>query len=488
MYSELKLFRRFFRTASPDPDFVASDLPKIFWVELTSTCPFDCIFCSRKNRRGEGRHMPFGLYRDFIRQLREPEILRLNYAGESIHYPLLPEAIELAAATGARTELVSAFATFPETMITKLVGSGLDNLTISLHTMDAEQYKAIYRHGSLDRLKGNIDRFLQERERHGANTPELSLAFVAMRRNLSQLPAVADYGKRIGAVDLFVQPVHIRDSLPERFDEELNNHPGNAAFKDDIRRVADDLGRGFPDMNIARVCMEEAGPWFLDHVPRSFPPRLPAGCRIHSCDQNPWDTAHILSNGDVVACEVIDRRALGNLNRQTLSEIWHGRYYRRFRQGYIDGSFAACRDCPFKSAYRPRPPDVAIEAKHGMSSQLLRGWFGNDDSGIIWSKDKAVAVLKCPSRGRRLRLQGILPGMRGQTSRVLDVRCNGTSLGLITNDAGEFLSFDRTLPINRPGSILNLQFTVTPSFRPSDWGPSRDFRTLGFALIRMEAE
>jgi len=39
-----------------------------------------------------------------------PEIIRLNCSGESVHYPWLVEAIDLAKSTGATVELVSALA------------------------------------------------------------------------------------------------------------------------------------------------------------------------------------------------------------------------------------------------------------------------------------------------------------------------------------------------------------------------------------------
>ena len=30
-------------------------LPRILWIELTSRCPFDCVFCSRAILRGAGQ-------------------------------------------------------------------------------------------------------------------------------------------------------------------------------------------------------------------------------------------------------------------------------------------------------------------------------------------------------------------------------------------------------------------------------------------------
>ena len=62
--------------------FRTLELPTTLWIELTSKCPFDCVFCSRMSRHGAGEHMDFGLYIAILDQLRSPEVIRLNYSGE----------------------------------------------------------------------------------------------------------------------------------------------------------------------------------------------------------------------------------------------------------------------------------------------------------------------------------------------------------------------------------------------------------------------
>ena len=46
-----------------DPDLVTAPVPKVLWIELTSKCPFDCIFCTRRMRFGAGRNLDFDIYR-----------------------------------------------------------------------------------------------------------------------------------------------------------------------------------------------------------------------------------------------------------------------------------------------------------------------------------------------------------------------------------------------------------------------------------------
>src|SRR5215831_4349093 len=94
--------------------------PRILWVELTSKCPFDCVFCSRKSRRGAGEHMPFALFESLVGQLSDPRKFLLNYSGESTVYPDLIRAIWLARSTGAAVELVSALANAPDSLLEEL--------------------------------------------------------------------------------------------------------------------------------------------------------------------------------------------------------------------------------------------------------------------------------------------------------------------------------------------------------------------------------
>jgi MoaA/NifB/PqqE/SkfB family radical SAM enzyme len=55
-----------------DPDTMTAPLPRVLWIELTSKCPLDCVFCSRRAVRGDGEHMDFGLYERLLGELDRP--------------------------------------------------------------------------------------------------------------------------------------------------------------------------------------------------------------------------------------------------------------------------------------------------------------------------------------------------------------------------------------------------------------------------------
>src|SRR5581483_4984162 len=164
--------------------------PRVLWVELTSKCPFDCVFCSRKSRRGAGEHMPFELFERLVGQVEDPRKFLLNYSGESTVYPKLIGAIRLARSTGAAVELVTALGSAAEGLIDELSRSGLTRLTVSIHSADERGFAQIYRHSSLAAVRRNLVRFLAL-TRGADDRPAVNLAFVAMRRNLDQLSGVA---------------------------------------------------------------------------------------------------------------------------------------------------------------------------------------------------------------------------------------------------------------------------------------------------------
>ncbi len=464
--------------------------PRKLWVELTSKCPFDCIFCSRKTLRGVGEHMPFALFESLVRQVIDPRAFLLNYSGESTVYPDLIPAIRLARSTGAFVELVSALGCAPESMLRDLSQSGLCRLTVSIHAVDARQYEEIYRYGTFENLRVRLARFL-ELCRQAPQPPIVDLAFVAMERNLSELPAVAAFAKSLGIKQISIFPVIRRDEIPIQFPGELGGDGRHRPeFRDQLRSAVEEARREFPDLG-----MRITNPAFtvsdacVGEVPREYPGLLPAGAWIHSCEQDPWETAHVLANGDVVACEVLDKVPLGNLARQSLAEIWHGEAYARFRRQYRHGEHAECRDCPWKKAYRPGTPRTEVIGSRGRSAQLTHGWHDPENEPHVWSTQQATAVLAARPESEILHVCGTLPpGPKGDPNELVIV-VRGNEIGRVANPWDEMMPFGLDFPVRDGGKgAWPVQFRTRHVFRPCErgWGP--DQRDLGFALALLGAK
>ena len=482
----MNLFRRSLPdTAWREPAHArAAPLPRVLWIELTSRCPFDCVFCSRKLLRGAGRHMDFALYGSLIAQLREPDIIRLNYSGESAHYPKLVEACTLAADTGAAVELVTALAALPPHRVDALAHSGLSRLTVSLHALDAQLFREIYRFAEVEAMRERIERVV-ELAPTAPRKLDIDFAFVAMRRNLDQLEPIADYASALGIRRLAVHPVIRRDPIQETFDAELDGDRLRAPFAADLRDAIARVAARHPQLRIETSTPELERAHVLDHLPRYYPAALPDGARIHGCDQDPWETVHILADGAVVSCEERDRRVLGNLTTHSLADIWNGAAYQRFRQDYALARDAHCRRCPYKRAHLPAAHPARFDAAGAGSDGLLDGWFEPGDGQLRWSRTTAHLQLAAHGSGR-LRLRGLLPDAAGGGNR-LTIEVNGVELASVRNGARGMRRFDIARRI-RTNDALQIRFRTEHAFCPRERGVGDDTRRLGFGLIEAAFE
>jgi MoaA/NifB/PqqE/SkfB family radical SAM enzyme len=428
-------------------------------------------------------HMDMALYRRIVGELDSPEVIRLNYSGESTHHPHIVEAIRLAAATGASTELVTVLGSLPDRLVEPLVRSGLDRLTISLHTLDPQQFKAIYGHGSIDAVRRKATALIAARDGAGLTRPLLDLAVVAMRRNLGQLPPLASFAKDIGAAGLAIHPVIRRDPTPDAFAEELDGDRLRPGFVAELTEAIAEVRRRHPDLPLSVSTPELDATRCLGDRPAPFPGRLPEGARIHSCDQNPWETVHILADGSVVTCEVRDRTPLGRVETMPggrgLCDIWQGPAYAEFRDRFRTGDVAECRNCPYKVAYRPHAPASAIDARDGSHAQLLYGWHPPDGSDLLWAKRSAALELARTAGAGWLHVEGWIPALVGSVSVIVD--------GTIAGDLGGFgasgggVQADLPLPAG-DGRMVEVMLQVDRPLVPFKAGLGSDVRELGFGL------
>ncbi len=500
----MSLLRRLVGKILPKPEKIAAvtdvsllkthSLPQEYWIELTSKCPFDCVFCSRSALRGKGEHMDFSLYQSVVSQMQSPSVIRLNYSGESIHYPQLREAIATAKATGARVELVTVLSSAKPKMVEALVLEGLDRLTISIHALSEVLYQDIYGHSSVGSLRENIALLHSLKQKHGSALPVIDFAFVAMEKNLDQLPSIVELADELGVQQIDIHPVIRRDNIPAQFGQELIAGNLTISFRTRLTHVLQRVSECFPAIDLNLSSKELQASSCLGELPIAFTGHLPQGAKIHSCEQNPWNTVHILANGDVVVCEVRDQIVMGNLKTTDLFSIWHGTAYRAFRIDYSNGVDEKCRTCIYKVAYLPQSKSFDVKTylhPQECQQQLLLGWHPVELNHVWSSSFLSSAVVLKAEDASRLLLSGILPpAPLGEVNR-LRVKV-GVEEVSVANAGRENYPFQLKIPLGGIGGIGGLgeeiivvEFETTHVLSPTQQGSGRDARRLGFALTEI---
>ncbi len=185
-------------------------LLKKVYVEITNRCNLGCCTCIRNVWDEPCDIMPQTVFDCIIKSLQtvspSPTVF-FGGLGEPLLHEHVTEMIKQAKTIGSRVELITNATLLNEQMSRSLIDSGLDMLWVSMDGATQESYADVRVGASLDRVVQKIKFFRSARPLSHVPTPEIGIAFVAMRRNISDLPAVMRMAKTFGASRLMVSNV-----------------------------------------------------------------------------------------------------------------------------------------------------------------------------------------------------------------------------------------------------------------------------------------
>lgn len=196
-----------------DPLWVArrpvSDLAKVY-VEPTNRCNLRCRTCVRNVWDIPSGFMPRAVFEavvaDFPALPRPPSVF-FGGLGEPLAHPEILWMIECAQSAGARVELITNGILLGDETRRALASAGLHRLWVSIDGATPEGYEDVRLGDALPEIVENLRAFQRLRAESPLLGPRLGIAFVAMRRNVAQLPAVVRLGREVGMDRLLVTNV-----------------------------------------------------------------------------------------------------------------------------------------------------------------------------------------------------------------------------------------------------------------------------------------
>ncbi len=277
--------------------FGIAEFPRTVRVENTNHCNANCVTCTRELMKRPLGFMTMELFRKIVDECAENRVkkIHLHNFGEPMLDKKLIDKIGYAKSKGIETRLFTNMSVMTEGLARSLVEAGLGKIKISMDGNTPQTFEAIRKGLSYDRVVRNIEMLIEERERQGKETPKIELVFVETERNyFEREDFIRRWKHRVDGVHItsyhnWAGSLHKEGSLDER--------------------------------------------------------QLPCP-RI-------WQTFTILWDGRVALCcmdyngEVI----LGNVNSQSIKEIFNGEKLRKIREYHLQGRFhmiPICRDCELR--------------------------------------------------------------------------------------------------------------------------------------------
>ena len=327
-------------------------LPRELQVEVTGACNLACKMCLVRYRPKLGRRsgaMCFHTFKALVDALPDLEKLTLQGLGEPLLAPDIFEMIEYAAGRGIRLGFNTNGTLLTRETSERLVRAGIDWLHVSLDAATAETYEAIRDGSDFARVRDNVAGLVEAKRLLGADRPALQLVFVAMRRNVRELPALVRLAAEWGVGSLWVQ------NLSHSFGD---TDPAGAYRPIRDFAASEALWSG-PDREVAEQAFAAAGALAEQlgvelRLPRlEEPPARPRGEDEPGCHW-PFESAYVAHDGRVQPCCMVmgaDRAVLGRLDEDGFAAIWEAEPYRNFRRG-LTGDADPPEVCAGCSLYR----------------------------------------------------------------------------------------------------------------------------------------
>jgi MoaA/NifB/PqqE/SkfB family radical SAM enzyme len=189
------------------------------YVEITNRCNLNCSTCMRNVWNVEYGCMSEQAFERILSGLLafspQPEIF-IGGFGEPLSHPACLDMVERAKSLGFRVSLITNGILLSQEVSRQLIDLQLDQLWVSLDGASPDCYMDVRLGNALPGILENLKQLrtlqlLQLGFYSSEAIPRLGIAFVAMRRNIHDLPKVISLGSRLGAMEYSITNVLAHD-------------------------------------------------------------------------------------------------------------------------------------------------------------------------------------------------------------------------------------------------------------------------------------
>lgn len=361
------------------------------YVEPTTLCNLVCRTCIRNVWDEPPGRMPAVTFERVLAGVREiaprPTVFFGGF-GEPFAHPDLLDMVAAAKAESCPVELITNGTMLGEATLRTLVRIGLDRLWVSIDGATPESYADVRLGDALPQVLESLARLRELRNATATSLPRLGIAFVAMKRNIADLPEVIRLGRHLGADRFSIS--NVLPHTPEMREQVLYARSIDA---EDAAPSPWTPEISLPRLDIdeemlGRLLQLEAGP----HG-RSLPGHVREAAS-NSCPFAEKGSLSVRWDGQISPClpllhthrSYLDFRprtnhahAVGNVNERSLLDAWRDPAYVALRERLLAFDLAPCTICN----------------SCDMADENLEDCFGSPTpacGGCLW----AQGFIRCP--------------------------------------------------------------------------------------------
>lgn len=304
------------------------------YLELTNKCNLNCTMCYRHSWNEKLMDMNTELFQKIKEETSRIESLKsivLGGIGEPTCAPLICRAIE---EYGNYDLTVTTNAVTIEAKLMNMFVKYVNMVMISIDGL-YENFNKI-RGTSLNYIIENINQMNKLKAETGSNTPYIGIQFVISKDNVEDIFRLIDL-----ASELKVETLVLSNLLPQT--------------EENAKKI---LYRRYENKEMKLLLSKASNYSFRKGIKVILPnSELKTERRCSFIDD---ETAFITATGEIVPCyrlshtyneyvfgrkKTVLKHAFGDLNTNTLTEIWESKEYKGFRETVRNNRYPSCIDC-----------------------------------------------------------------------------------------------------------------------------------------------
>lgn len=293
------------------------------YFETTNRCNLRCRMCGQSFFRGERVDMP----REGIERLSPvfkfmDDVSIFGY-GEALMVDFVPDLLAAIPPHVNSWLVTNGLLLTPENN-RMLIEGGLKTLFVSIDATTPETYRFVRGPDAFDKVIAQVADLQEQKRALGSETPRLTLTFVAMRRNIDELPDYVRLARRLG-VERVIADYLVVYSEDMREQSLFNDQERSDRLVEEAVKVAEEEGVEFT-------------------APIRFSSPVERAVRKPRCAE-PWEFIYLRADGKVQAC-CTNSEPMASWVDSDFFDYWNSPEYQKIRSGlYTKDQSHWCRDC-----------------------------------------------------------------------------------------------------------------------------------------------
>lgn len=367
-----------------------ASLAKVY-IEVTNICNLNCSTCMRNvwnEPLGMMDILTFERILESIKEIHPKPLVFIGGYGEPLAHSKFLEMVTALRNEDFQVEFITNGTQLTDQIINKLIDLNVQRMWVSIVGATPSSYADIRLGDALPQVLENLSLFQRLKQKKTRSRPRLGIAFVAMQRNLNDLPAVIRIGKNLGA-DLF-SVSNLLPHTPEQRKEIL--------FERLMYSMEMQPSRWSPEVMLPRFDLTTTTLGILDQIIKGNNnlsiARQPIKSAANSCPFIEKGSVSIRWDGAVSPClpllhthqnyldntlRINHAYSVGNIHDTGLLDLWKDNTYVKLREKLQAFDFSFCTYCN----------------SCDMAEANLEDCFGSDHpacGGCLW----AQGFIQCP--------------------------------------------------------------------------------------------